>query len=91
MINAMRLGGLVQALLPANRWAGAIWSCSVAQMLDFPAHTFVRFFDNHGLLTVTQQPQWYTVTGGSAGICEETDCAVSGSHQSELRGAQHTP
>jgi predicted NAD/FAD-binding protein len=45
--------------------AGAIWSCPPAQMLDFPALSFVRFFENHGLLSVSGQPQWYTVTGGS--------------------------
>ncbi len=44
---------------------GAIWSCPLSQMLEFPASTFVRFFHNHGLLTVNDQPQWYTVTGGS--------------------------
>lgn len=44
---------------------GAIWSTPVDGMLDFPASTFIRFFDNHGLLTVNDQPQWYTVKGGS--------------------------
>ena len=44
---------------------GAIWSMPVSGMLEFPAHSFVRFFDNHGLLTVNNQPQWYTVKGGS--------------------------
>ena len=44
---------------------GAIWSCPLAAILAFPARSFVEFFDSHGLLTVTQQPQWYTVTGGS--------------------------
>ena len=44
---------------------GAIWSTPVEQMLHFPAATFIRFFDNHGLLTVNDQPQWYTVQGGS--------------------------
>jgi predicted NAD/FAD-binding protein len=34
-------------------------------MLDFPAASFVRFFDNHGLLSVSGQPDWLTVTGGS--------------------------
>ena len=43
----------------------AIWSCSAETMLAFPAGTFLRFFKNHGLLTVRDQPQWYTVTGGS--------------------------
>lgn len=44
---------------------GAIWSTPLSKMMDFPAKTFVRFFDNHGLLTVNDQPQWYTVQGGS--------------------------
>jgi predicted NAD/FAD-binding protein len=44
---------------------GAIWSCPVPIMLKFPAKTFIRFFKNHGLLSTTGQPQWYTVTGGS--------------------------
>ncbi len=49
-------------LLPMG---GAIWSSPVSDMLDFPARSFVQFFANHGLLTVTDQPQWRTVTGGS--------------------------
>jgi predicted NAD/FAD-binding protein len=44
---------------------GAIWSTPLLQMLDFPAKSFIQFFDNHGLLTVNDQPQWYTVVGGS--------------------------
>ena len=44
---------------------GAIWSTPLEQMLAFPAQSFLRFFDNHGLLTVNDQPQWYTVQGGS--------------------------
>jgi len=43
----------------------AIWSCSIETILDFPARTFLKFFENHGLLTVNGHPQWYTVTGGS--------------------------
>jgi predicted NAD/FAD-binding protein len=35
--------------------AAAIWSCPTHQMLDFPAQSFIRFFDQHGL----------TVRGGS--------------------------
>lgn len=43
----------------------AIWSTPAQKMLDFPARTFLRFFDNHGLLTINDHPQWHTVTGGS--------------------------
>ena len=44
---------------------GAIWSTPLTEMLKFPAATFIRFFENHGLLTINDQPQWFTVTGGS--------------------------
>lgn len=43
----------------------AIWSTPTQKMLDFPARTFIQFFENHGLLTVSDHPQWHTVTGGS--------------------------
>jgi predicted NAD/FAD-binding protein len=44
---------------------GAIWSTPLSDMMHFPAQTFVRFFENHGLLSLNDQPQWYTVSGGS--------------------------
>ena len=50
---------------------GAIWSCPIEQMLQFPAYTFIRFFENHGLLATEGQPQWYTVTGGSKQYVEK--------------------
>jgi uncharacterized protein len=43
----------------------AIWSAPPAQALDIPAHTFARFFENHGLLQLGAQPQWRTVDGGA--------------------------
>ena len=43
----------------------AIWSMSLAQMLSFPLEFFVRFFRNHGLLSVNDRPQWRVVRGGS--------------------------
>jgi predicted NAD/FAD-binding protein len=45
--------------------AAAIWSCPTATMRDFPAISFFRFFENHGLLDLFDRPQWRTVTGGS--------------------------
>jgi len=45
--------------------AGAIWSCPTAAMLRYPAQTFFRFCDNHGLLQVSDRPQWRTVAGGA--------------------------
>ncbi|WP_193369018.1 NAD(P)/FAD-dependent oxidoreductase [Pelagibius marinus] len=43
----------------------AIWSSTLADMRNFPARSFVRFFVNHGLLLLGERPQWRTVTGGS--------------------------
>jgi predicted NAD/FAD-binding protein len=44
---------------------GCIWSCPTEQMLRFPLATLVRFCRNHGLLQITDRPQWHTVRGGS--------------------------
>ena len=49
----------------------AIWSSSVQQMLEFPALSFLRFFDNHGLLQFRNRPQWRTVEGGSRAYIEK--------------------
>ena len=70
---AFTLGQCLDAL-GMGRWfrdyyllamGGAIWSTPVEGMLKFPACTFIRFFENHGLLTIKDHPQWYTVRGGS--------------------------
>ncbi|PKH02920.1 FAD-dependent oxidoreductase [Psychromonas sp. MB-3u-54] len=43
----------------------AIWSASLHDMEAFPLYFFVRFFYNHGLLTINNRPQWYVVPNGS--------------------------
>jgi len=43
----------------------AIWSSGLGISAAMPLVFFIRFFHNHGLLTVTNQPQWYTIRGGS--------------------------
>ncbi|MGH7804511.1 MAG: NAD(P)/FAD-dependent oxidoreductase [Candidatus Binatia bacterium] len=43
----------------------AIWSCGTGKFGEFPLLHFLRFFRNHGLLTVADQPVWRTVRGGS--------------------------
>jgi predicted NAD/FAD-binding protein len=45
--------------------AAAIWSTSFAGIRDFPMASIARFYENHGLLSLTDRPTWYTVTGGS--------------------------
>lgn len=75
--NAERERHSVGELLAANGYgqpfqhhyllpmAAAIWSSRAADILHFPAATFLRFCLNHALLQVNHRPQWKTVTGGS--------------------------
>ncbi|MCF8167792.1 MAG: FAD-dependent oxidoreductase [Rhodoferax sp.] len=44
---------------------GCIWSCPTDQMLQFPVATMIRFCHNHGLIQVSNRPQWWTVSGGA--------------------------
>ena len=61
-------------LLPMG---GAIWSCSTGSMLDFPAETFFRFCDNHGLLQINGRPKWRTVVGGAREYVKRLSAAVA--------------
>lgn len=49
----------------------AIWSSKPEGMRDMPAAFFVRFFKNHGLLSVSNRPQWRVIKGGSARYVEK--------------------
>ena len=49
-------------LLPMG---AAIWSTTAEDMRAYPVRAFVRFFVSHGLLNITDRPQWRTVRGGS--------------------------
>lgn len=55
-------------LLPMG---AAIWSTRASDMLAYPARAFVRFFDSHGLLTLTDRPQWKSVVSGSWSYVEK--------------------
>lgn len=77
--ESITLGELVDSLSLGKRFrdrfiipmGAAIWSCPADKMMDFPAKTFVQFFKNHGLLSLTGQHQWYTVSGGSQNYVKE--------------------
>ena len=43
----------------------AIWSAGNQTAASMPMKFFTRFFYNHGLFTVFNKPQWYTIVGGS--------------------------
>lgn len=67
------LGELVEAhdLSPAFRdhylvpVGAALWSAPPRQVLSMPAAFFVRFFENHGMLTIDNRPAWRVIAGGS--------------------------
>lgn len=44
----------------------AIWSTSLEASANFPLSFFLKFFNNHGLLNITNRPQWHTLVGGSS-------------------------
>ena len=43
----------------------AIWSADFEDAQHFPVEFFIRFFRNHGLLSLKNRPQWRVVEGGS--------------------------
>lgn len=44
---------------------GSIWSAPDSNALEFPALSFLTFFNNHGMLEMSKRPQWQTIVGGS--------------------------
>ncbi len=60
-------------LLPLS---GAIWSTPTEDMMDFPAHAMIQFFENHALLNYSGQHQWYTVAGGSISYVSRLEAAM---------------
>ncbi|HXQ15869.1 MAG TPA: FAD-dependent oxidoreductase [Caulobacteraceae bacterium] len=50
--------------------AAAIWSASIEAVRELPAASFIRFFENHGLLKILDKPLWRTVVGGSRSYVE---------------------
>lgn len=48
----------------------AIWSASVDVMMEFPLKFFLKFFNNHGMLSVDNRPQWRVISNGSQSYIE---------------------
>ena len=67
-----------------------IWSCPTAQMLQFPVSTMVRFCHNHGLLQITNRPQWWTVQGGAKHYVEKITTGIADKHlNTPVRRIEH--
>jgi predicted NAD/FAD-binding protein len=58
----------------------AIWSMPPCRVLDFPAESFIAFFENHHL-TKWNRPLWRTVTGGARNYVE----AMTAPYRASLR------
>src|SRR2546428_5330990 len=55
---------------------GCICSCPSAQMLQFPVAAMIRFCHNHGLLQITDRPQWWTVRDGARHYVEKITASI---------------
>ena len=60
----------------------AVWSTAPTRAGDYPARYLFAFLANHGMLTVTGAPTWYTVTGGSARYVERAAKGLTAVHTS---------
>ena len=45
--------------------AAALWSLAPERCGDFPAETYLRFLDQHGMLRAVRPLAWHTIIGGS--------------------------
>ncbi len=43
----------------------AVWSCPRGTFSQFPIRFILEFYRNHGLLSLTDRPQWRVIKGGS--------------------------
>jgi len=51
--------------------AAAIWSAEPAAIFAMPVRFLIRFFANHGMLSVNERPVWRVVEGGSRRYVEQ--------------------
>ncbi|MCC6708247.1 MAG: FAD-dependent oxidoreductase [Gammaproteobacteria bacterium] len=58
--------------------AAAIWSACAADIRQYPARAFIQFCMNHGLLQLSDRPQWRTVVGGAREYVERLRAQLSG-------------
>jgi len=48
----------------------AIWSTSCEKFMGFPVRFVLDFYAHHGLLSINDRPQWFTVSNGSRSYVE---------------------
>lgn len=58
--------------------AAAIWSTPLEEITEFPAAALIRFFINHGMMSLTGRGLWRTVSGGSRNYVRVLESQFSG-------------
>lgn len=67
--------------------AAAIWSTPLDQIGAYPAASLIRFFLNHGMMTITGRGLWRTVEGGSRAYVAKLSEAFRGEVRKGVRVA----
>ncbi len=67
--------------------AAAIWSTPLDRIGDYPAASLIRFFLNHGMMSVSGRGLWRTVTGGSRSYVRKLVEAVRADFRTGVRVA----
>ncbi|WP_372782660.1 NAD(P)/FAD-dependent oxidoreductase [Phenylobacterium sp.] len=65
--------------------AAAIWSTPLAAIREYPAAALIRFFQNHGMMTVFGRGLWRTVAGGSRSYVRKLAEAFAGEVRTGVR------
>ena len=63
----------------------AIWSMPPYEAKQMPLKFFLRFFQNHGLFSLKNRPQWYTIKNRSRTYVKKILDTVSGEHYKNYR------
>jgi len=65
--------------------AAAIWSTPLASIGAYPAAALIRFFQNHGMMSVFGRGLWRTVDGGSRNYVRKLTAAFQGEIRTNAR------
>ena len=65
--------------------AAAIWSTPLAAIGAYPAAALIRFFQNHGMMSIFGRGLWRTVKGGSRAYVRELAAAFQGEARTGVR------
>ena len=73
--------------------AAAIWSTPLGAIGAYPAASLIRFFQNHGMMSLFGRGLWRTVSGGSRAYVRALTAAFQGEVRTATRvtGVRRTP